>query len=106
MDCSGKGGATSGTLDNIHSKSGQINFHCRFCDVDDHSSYYCNKHKTLDQRKDRCIVLELCLKCTSNKHVAKTCPCKSRNILNLYRYCNIKGHIAAIVDACFTTGVT
>ena len=123
MDVSSKGGATSGTLHNFHTKSGQMVFYCKFCDVEGHSSYYCFKYKTLDQRKDRCKELKLCFKCTSNKHVVKDCPGKTGNLQKPCRVCNSKGHTGAlchksthltsqtspkdatIVDACFTTGV-
>ena len=80
MDVSSKGGATSGTLHNFHTKSGQMVFYCKFCDVEGHSSYYCSKYRTLDQRKDRCKELKLCFKCTSNKHLAKDCPGKTGNL--------------------------
>ena len=120
MDGGSKGGANSGTLDNFHTKTGPVVFHCRFCDVQGHSSLYCSKYKTLDERKKRCEELKLCFKCTSNKHLQNTCPGKSGKLKNPCRYCNSYGHIAALchnvnnqnvqkgstrVDACFTTGV-
>ena len=120
MDGGSKGGANSGTLDNFHTKTGPVVFHCRFCDVQGHSSFYCQKYKTLDERKKRCEELKLCFKCTSNKHLHNTCPGKSGKLKNPCRCCNSYGHIGALchnvnnqnfqkgstrVDACFTTGV-
>ena len=96
VDGSSKGGATSGTLENFHTKTGQMTFHCRFCDLDGHSSYYCSKYKTLDQRKDRCKELKLCFKCTSNKHLADTCPGKSGNLQKPCCCCNSKRHTVAL----------
>ena len=123
LDGGSKAGATSGTLDNFHTKSGQMVYYCRFCDLEGHSTYYCSKYKTLDQRKDRCKELKFCFKCTSNKHLAANCPGKSGNLKYPCRVCNSKGHTGAlchnsnhlnsqnsskgatIVDACFTTGI-
>ena len=34
-------------------------FHCKFCDSDGHSSYYCSQYKIREQRLDRCKVLRL-----------------------------------------------
>ena len=119
-----KGGAT---LENFHTKIDQSrSYHCRFCDVDGHSSYYCNQFKTLEQRKNRCTELKLCYKCTSNKHIASFCPGQKGELYTPCRTCNSKGHIGAmcmkdvslnstvsktspkgagITDACFTTGI-
>ena len=116
MSSGSKGGAT---LENFHVRSGKdkIIFHCRFCDVDGHSSYYCDQYKTLEQRKDRCKELKLCFKCTSNKHIASACPGSKDDLAKPCRSCGSQGHISAchkgnnspknatIVDACFTTGV-
>ena len=115
MEGGSKGGAT---LENFHTRAGpnKTVFHCKFCQVDGHSSFYCNQYKTLEQRKARCIELKLCFRCTSNKHIANACP-GSKGNLTQCRSCGSKGHTGAlclnldnvknspktIVDACFTT---
>ena len=115
MDGGSKGGAT---LENFHTRAGpnKIVFHCKFCDVDGHSSFYCNQFKTLEQRKARCDELKLCYRCTSNKHIANVCPGSKGNLAPC-RSCGSKGHIGAlclnltsvksspktIAQACFTT---
>ena len=105
----------------------QFVLHCKFCDQDGHSSYYCNQYKTLEERLERCRFLKLCFRCTSNKHRADSCPGKTSKLYNPCRCCKSKGHIGAmchkdvslnspkgksvpdkvasgVTDVCFSTG--
>ena len=93
--------------------------HCRFCNVDGHSSLYCTKFKTITDRVERCKALFLCKNCTNN-HKTEDCfrnnpngnfkPCK---------FCGNKGHVGAMcqkrpvhdlerkntnVNVCLSTG--
>ena len=71
-------------------------FHCKFCDSDGHSSFYCSQYKTREQRLDRCKILRLCFKCTSNKHLTDTCPGKKGGLYHACKCCKSKGHVSAM----------
>ena len=83
---------------------GGVVLHCKFCDKDGHSSYYCNEFKTNEQRNDRCKQLKLCFKCTSNKHVSPNCPGKRGALYYPCKICGSKGHVSAMCHKDISTG--
>ena len=106
---------------------GARTLHCRFCDNNGHTAYYCTQYKTREQRVERCKVLKLCFRCNSNKHITTSCPGKEGKLDFPCRPCGSRGHISAmchngskggaisksvpdkvaqgITDVCFSTGV-
>ena len=107
---------------------GTKSYHCKLCENEGHTSFYCNIYKTREQRVERCKVLKLCFRCNSNKHITSTCPGKEGKLDSPCRQCNSRGHISAmchkdistsgaisksfpdkvaagITDVCFSTGV-
>ena len=101
--------------------------HCKFCDQQGHSSYYCSLYKTHEERIDRCKALRLCFRCTNNKHMSDACPGKTVGLNYPCKCCKSKGHIGAmchndvstngskgkgvpdkvasgVTDVCFSTG--
>ena len=103
-------------------------YHCKLCDSNGHTAYYCNQYKTREQRVERCKSLKLCFRCNSNKHITTSCPGKEGKMRFPCRTCGSRGHISAmchkdsstsdtssksapdkvaagITDVCFSTGV-
>ena len=82
--------------------------HCKFCDSDGHSSYYCSQYKTREQRVERCKALKLCFRCTSNKHITTGCPGKNGGLDNHCRVscCGSSGHVSSMCHKDSSTGGT
>ena len=93
-------------LENFATSIGRGNqsYHCKFCDNDGHSSYYCAVYKTREQRVERCKALKLCFRCTSNKHHSSSCPGQTGGLYKPCRICNSKGHIGAMCSKDVSTG--
>merc|ERR1712030_246555 len=58
---------------NNNVSNGALVLHCRFCNLDSHSNLYCTTYDTYEKRKDRCLILGLCLQCTNLKHSTDDC---------------------------------
>ena len=71
-------------------------YHCRFCQVDGHSSLYCLRYLTVEQRIDRCVILGNCTHCTSFKHRSEECPGVSNNLFRACRFCKCSEHVGAL----------
>ena len=84
------------TTDACVDQKSPIKFHCRFCNIDGHSSLYCNRYQTFEQRKHRCDELKICCYCTSMKHSLDDCPGKRNNLFNVCRFCNGREHVSAM----------
>ena len=70
--------------------------HCRFCCADGHSSLFCSKYVSLEDRVNRCKELNSCVYCTHPGHTADTCFGKFNNLRNNCKFCNSKAHVSAV----------
>ena len=62
--------------------------HCRFCQVDGHTSDDCTIYATYQQRINRCGVKKLCVQCTSPDHIpGPYCPASKKGPGGLYQVC-------------------
>ena len=66
---------------------------CKFCVSTSHSTLHCKKYSTPIDRKNRCVELNLCEACSSQKHSLANC----RSKLDFKcRYCSSYQHISAL----------
>ena len=97
--------------------NGHFKYHCRFCNIDGHSTRYCNKYKSFSERKNRCYEMGLCVTCSSINHVADKCPGKDDKLYNPCKICSSNQHVSALCPkiqsfpkstdnhVCLSTGV-
>ena len=55
---------TSNAVNKINNLPNKSEYHCRLCNINGHSTLYCNAYPSFDTRKARCIDLKLCYLCT------------------------------------------
>ena len=60
-----------------HYKNNFKDKNCKFSSGQ-HSLNNCSIYKTFDERKSRCIFLNLCFYCSSTQHTAENCPMKKK----------------------------
>ena len=73
-----------------------IVFHCRFCQLDGHSSLYCPQYTTHKDRVDRCNQLKICRHCTSVNHPIGSCPGLNNELRKNCKFCNSKTHVGCL----------
>ena len=71
-------------------------FHCRFCQLDGHSSLFCPQYTTFKDRVDRCNKLKICSYCTSVNHPIGSCPGLNNELRKNCRFCNSKKHVGCL----------
>ena len=54
---------------NFNTQIRKFKQHCRFCQIDGHTSDDCTTHATYQQRLNVCKVKKLCVQCTSLNHI-------------------------------------
>ena len=90
--------------------------HCRFCNVDGHTSLHCSNFPTYDIRIKKCNDMRLCNTCTSAKHDFSKCPGLQNKLYRPCKICNSRQHVAAmcsqrvplkptITNACLSTDI-
>ena len=71
-------------------------FHCRFCQLDGHSSLFCPQYTTFKDRVDRCNQLKICSNCTSINHPIGSCPGLNNNLKRNCRFCNSRKDVGCL----------
>ena len=87
---------TSNAVNKINNLPNKSEYHCRLCNINGHSTLYCNAYPSFDTRKARCIDLKLCYLCTSMTHKADDCHGKTNKLYIVCRYCNKNTHCSAM----------
>ena len=97
---------TGNAVNKINNLPNKSEYHCRLCNINGHSTLYCNAYPSFDTRKARCIDLKLCYLCTSMTHKADDCYGKTNKLYIVCRYCNKNTHCSAMcpVRPPITTG--
>ena len=73
---------------NFNTQIRKFKIHCRFCQVDGHTSNDCTIYATYQQRINRCGVKKLCVQCTSPDHISGPyCPASKKGPGGLYQVC-------------------
>ena len=66
--------------------------YCKFCTATGHTMLHCRKYPSYEARKKRCLDLKMCIRCSSQKHIASTCSSLDFNC----SFCNSRDHISAL----------
>ena len=68
---------------------------CKFCSSTGHSMLHCQKYSTFLQRKRRCDELNMCSKCSSQRHITSKCNSKLDYACTS---CSSHDHISALCN--------
>ena len=74
--------------------------HCRFCNVDGHSSLYCANFVSVEARIKKCKELKICIYCTSSKHDESKCPGLRNKMFKPCKFCQSYKHVSAMCPQC------
>ncbi|KAG1655032.1 putative ATP-dependent RNA helicase DDX56 [Nymphon striatum] len=69
---------------------------CKFCCMEGHSSFMCQKFPSIQNRLLRCTELGLCTCCVSSKHTKVNCPGLAGGLPWKCGICHSSAHIAAL----------
>ncbi len=79
---------------------------CKFCNLSGHTMNKCTRYKTVKERCNRLEELNLCNKCSSDKHKTNACPGNENKLFFECFYCKTKQHISAVCPKVQNTKLT
>jgi len=66
---------------------------CKLCSATGHSMLHCKRYDNFASRKNRCVTLKLCLKCSSTRHAEQAC---NAHLSHPCLFCKSRSHISAL----------
>jgi len=73
--------------------AGQKPRFCKLCSATGHSMLHCRRYDSFSTRKNRCVALKMCIRCSSTRHNEQEC---NANLTYPCLFCKSRAHISAL----------